>query len=281
MNERIIVTLTSYKDRIERLPVTLDSIFAQTVPPDLVVLNLADGEKLSPKIQSYLEEKQVEIRYVEDTKVYKKLIPTLRRYPNDIVICIDDDLIYPSGMIEELLAFHKRYPNHPISGNHVIEFGMACHCGCASLTKADFFGGFLHDLDCRELLENCPCDDVAYTYFSIQSGHPYYRTENEYFINLTPNGDEKGYSEEMKKINGIEKSYHYLISKYGATSTFPMSYLADENLARLFTEIHSQQQEQIKEQIKEEMKKTARYRIGNLILSPVSLVKRIFKKANK
>lgn len=273
MNERIIVSLTSFKERIERLPITLDSIFAQTVPPDLVVLNLADGEKLSSKIRTYLEEKQVEIQYLEDTKVYKKLIPTLKRYPNDIVICIDDDWIYPLEMIEELVAFHKRYPNHPISGNHIVEFGMVCHCGCASLTKAEFLGGFLHDVDCRELLEKCPCDDIAYTYFSIQSGHPYYRTENEYFLNLTPNGEEKGYSEEMKIINGIEKSYQYLIAKYGAIPTFTSSYLADVNLARMIADIHSQQQEQVKE----EVKKTARYRIGNVILSPVSLLKRIFK----
>lgn len=273
MNERIIVSLTSYKERIEGLPVTLDSIFAQTVPPDLVVLNLAHGESVSSTMQSYFKEKRVELFYVDDTKVYKKIIPTLKRYPDDILICIDDDWIYPSGMIEEFLECHKKHPDHPISGNHVVEFGMACHCGCASLTKAAFLGRFLDEIDCSELLLNCPCDDIAYTYFSIQSGHPYFRTGNEYFLNLVPNGEGGGYSKEMERINGIEKSFRYLTSKYGEIPGFPEQYIADNDLEQIVSDIHRQQLSQIKE----EVKKTARYRIGNAFLSPLSLLKRIRK----
>lgn len=273
MNERIIVSLTSYKERIEGLPKTLDSIFTQTTPPDLVVLNLAYGETVSPKMQTYFKERQIEVNYVKDTKVYKKIIPTLQRYPDDIVVCIDDDWVYPEGMIEELLAFHKKYPDNPISGNHIVEFGMACHCGCASLTKAAFLGDFLYVVDCGELLENCPCDDIAYTYFSIRSGHPYYRTDNEYFLNLEPNGQGDGYSKEMERINGIEKSFRYLTSKYGGLPAFPSPYIADDRLAQIIKDIHLQQQEQVKE----EVKRAARYRIGNVILLPFSLLKRIIK----
>jgi hypothetical protein len=273
MNERIIVSLTSYKQRIEGLPVTLDSIFAQTVPPDLVVLNLANGEELSSKMQSYFKEKRIELFYVDDTKVYKKLIPTLKRYPDDLVICIDDDWIYPPQMIEEFMEFHKKHPENPISGNHVVEFGMACHCGCASLTKAAFMGDFLQTIDVKELLEKCPCDDVAYTYFSIQSGHPYFRTANEYFLNLTPNGEGGGYSEEMERINGIEKSFRYLTAKYGELPDFSSQYIADNELAQIVSDIHRQQLSQTKE----EVKRTARYKIGNVVLSPLSLLKRLRK----
>ena len=272
MKERIIVSLTSYGERIEALPITLDSIFSQTVLPDLVVLNLAFGEEVSPKMQAYFDEKHIEICYIDNIKVYKKVIPTLRRYPHDVVICIDDDWIYPPQMIAEFMEFHEKHPKNPISGNHIVEFGMVCHCGCASLTKAVFFGDFLNSVDCRDLLENCPCDDIAYTYFSIQSGHPYYRTANEYFFNLVQNGKGDGYSLEMRKINGLEKSYRYLISKYGPLPSLSAQYIDDNELAGIVFDIHRQQVSQGLD----EVKNSARYKIGNVILFPFSLIKRLF-----
>ena len=42
-----------------------------------------------------------------------KIIPTLKLYPNDCIIGIDDDWLYPPTMIEDLWNTHIKYPNNP------------------------------------------------------------------------------------------------------------------------------------------------------------------------
>lgn len=274
MMERLIVTLTSFGQRLQTLPVVLDSIFAQSVQPDSVVLNLSQSESVPRELQQYIDEMGIDVGYVKDTKVYKKLIPTLRRYPNDLILCIDDDFIYPKGMIEEFLDVHKRFPNHPVSGNHIVEHGMACHCGCASLTKAEFMGDFLNTVDCEELLQKCPCDDIAYSFFSVKSGFPYVRTENEYWFNMEPAVSGEGYSAEMNRIGGIDVSMKYLVEKYGKLPPFASAYVDDPLIARILDDIHLQQQEAARKEIR----MTARYRWGNALLFPSALLKRLRSK---
>ena len=80
----VIVTLTSYGPRLGNLPTVLDTIYRQTVPPDLVVLNLARDEIIPIEVLNYLSEHNVEINRVDDTRVYKKLIPTLNSAINNI-----------------------------------------------------------------------------------------------------------------------------------------------------------------------------------------------------
>ena len=175
MKEKIIVSLTSYGKRLNNLPVVLDTMYAQTLPPDLVVLNLAYEEILPKDVENYLRSHNVEINRVADTKVYKKIIPTLKKYPDDCIICIDDDWLYPPQMIEDFMNIHKKYPNNPISGNKFIYKGMQCHCGCASLVKKEYFGEYL-DLFDNDIYVNCKSDDVFYTYCAAKNNIPYDRT---------------------------------------------------------------------------------------------------------
>ena len=132
--EEIIVSLTTWKPRIHNIPVVLESIYAQTIQPDKVVLNIAFDEVIPENIQKYIDIHQIEVNYVPDTKVYKKFLPTLLKYPRACVINIDDDCIYPETMLEDFMDLHAQYPQYPISGNHLIHDGMQCHCGCASMT---------------------------------------------------------------------------------------------------------------------------------------------------
>ena len=132
-----IVTFTSWKKRLGNIPTVLDSIFKQTIKPDKVVLNLSveefpkKEEELPSDVLKYLKGHDVEIYWVEgkNTKQCKKIIPTLFRYPNDIIICIDDDFVYPNDLIETLYKKHLEFPNNPISGNKIRMFNAECHCG--------------------------------------------------------------------------------------------------------------------------------------------------------
>ena len=222
MKEKIIVSLTSYGKRLNNLPVVLDTMYAQTLPPDLVVLNLAYEEILPKDVENYLRSHNVEINRVADTKVYKKIIPTLKKYPDDCIICIDDDWLYPPQMIEDFMNIHKKYPNNPISGNKFIYKGMQCHCGCASLVKKEYFGEYL-DLFDNDIYVNCKSDDVFYTYCAAKNNIPYVRTQNEYFLNMKSFNSIESYSNCYPKC--YVNTFDYLVRRFGPTKKMLAGYL--------------------------------------------------------
>lgn len=212
-NEKIIVSLTTWTPRLKNIPIVLDSIFSQTVKPDKVVLNLSEGEKLPSDLCDYLKMHEVEVCYVPDTKVYKKLVPTLRRYPDDCVISIDDDWIYPSEMIEDFMSVHRQSPDNPISGNKAVYHGCNCHCGCASMMKLKWLGKYVNFID-EELMKNCPCDDLVYTYLTKKNGYRYVRTEGLYFTNMCSYCSNEPYSE--SDINRQIDTWNYLVMNFGS-----------------------------------------------------------------
>lgn len=263
--------MTSYGRRINNLPRVIDSIFNQTVQPNLIVLNLAYDEIIPRDVESYLKKQGIEINRVPDTKVYKKLIPTLKKYTEALVISIDDDFLYPPEMIEEFMRIHIKYPNFPISGNKVVYKGMQCHCGCASLTRAKFFGDYLSFID-DEIIKECPSDDMVYTYLSSKAGHPYICTENDYFINMESYGEdaETGYSETINGDIGIIRTFDYLSKKFGPIDNIVDSYINDSYIANIIKNIHCNnlwEQEYI-------IRSSRPYRIGKKILKPLLLLKK-------
>ncbi|MDR1554422.1 MAG: hypothetical protein LBS39_00155, partial [Campylobacteraceae bacterium] len=51
------------------------------------------------------------IFWCENLKPYNKLIPTLKEYPNSIIITVDDDIYYPKNMLEKLYQAYQKQPN--------------------------------------------------------------------------------------------------------------------------------------------------------------------------
>lgn len=120
-NPQIILSLTSYGRRTKTSVVyyTLVSLLNQTLQPDRIVLCL-DREKwnidnIPDKLKSLLQY-GVDIEFCKDVKSYTKLIPCLKKYPNDILITVDDDIIYPSNLIETLYSCHQEFPTCIVCG---------------------------------------------------------------------------------------------------------------------------------------------------------------------
>lgn len=269
--EKVIVSLTSYEPRFQNLPTVLDTILAQTVKPDLIVLNLAHEAIVPNNVQEYLDKHKVEVFRVDDTRVYKKLLPTLKRYPNDIVISIDDDWLYPEEMIADFLDIHAKYPNHPISGNKLVFSEMICHCGCASLTKAEFFGEYLDMID-QKIIQNCSCDDIVYTYFANKAGFPYITTKKEYFTNLTPYNEGHGYSEMFEEEHRVEKSFSFLVQEHGELPHFTDTYISDPYIAEILYHIHNLDKKDSINKAQIQIRSSARYKLGKIILKPLSFL---------
>lgn len=210
--------------------------------------------------------------------------PTLLRYPDDCIISIDDDWLYPEGMIADFMNVHRRYPNFPISGNREVYHGMQCHCGCASLTKAIFFEGFLDFID-ESVISNCSSDDLVCTYFANKAGYSYIRTDELYFYNMVPYNAVFGYSENIVNNEGVEKSYSYLVKRFGDIVYIEQLYIKDSYIAFLLNDIHNkvvtsrEKDMQIRTQTRtsKEIYATTPYRLGLALLKPLLWIRKIAK----
>ncbi len=106
-DKEFIVSLTSWKNRINIVHNAIESIMNQTVKPDKIVLNLSldefpSGNDELPDNLISLIDKCLEIGWVKkNSRSFKKLIPTLDKYREAIVMTVDDDIVYPQDFIEK------------------------------------------------------------------------------------------------------------------------------------------------------------------------------------
>ncbi len=103
----LIVSLTSYPERMTTIHFTLHTLLNQSIKPDKLILWLAKEqfprrEKDVPRRVRRLRKYGLSIEWCNDIRSYKKLIPTLKEYPNNIIVTVDDDIYYPSNWLELL-----------------------------------------------------------------------------------------------------------------------------------------------------------------------------------
>jgi len=120
MNEEIIVSLTSFPERMDDIKYCLYSLLTQSFKPNKVILWLAydefpNKEEDIPQSVLNLKENGLTIKWCENYRSYKKLIPTLKEYPNSCIVTADDDLYYPIDWLQNLYEDHINYPNNIIS----------------------------------------------------------------------------------------------------------------------------------------------------------------------
>ena len=104
---RVIVSLTSWPGRIHIVHKTVRTLLQQRFRPDMVILWLANEqfpnkERDLPKELLALKKSGLTIRWCKDMRPYKKLIPALKAYPDDIIVTADDDAYYGEDWLEKL-----------------------------------------------------------------------------------------------------------------------------------------------------------------------------------
>lgn len=110
----IIVSLTSYGKRIHDVALTIESIMQQSMKANKIVLWLDDSYKgkLLPQSLVKQQKRGLEIFFCKDIGPYKKLIPSLCRFPNDAIITVDDDAIYDYDLLERLIIPYLEDPSY-------------------------------------------------------------------------------------------------------------------------------------------------------------------------
>lgn len=113
---KLIVSVTSYPARINLLRQSLETIYAQTRKADAVVLWLAkdqfpNGDLDIPEdLRQLIAQKKLLLRWCSDLKGHKKYFWAFQEFRDHLVITIDDDLLYPSDLLECLWKSYLLYP---------------------------------------------------------------------------------------------------------------------------------------------------------------------------
>ncbi len=112
---KVIVSLTSFPDRIGDVWISISSIMDQTQKAKRIILWLAreqfPEDKPLPKSLSRLQRRGLEIRYCENLMPHKKYYGSMVEYPDEVIVTIDDDIFYPKDHLEKLWKAHERYPD--------------------------------------------------------------------------------------------------------------------------------------------------------------------------
>ena len=111
----IIVSLTSSPARISSVHLVIQCMLRQTILPRKIILWLSKEQFESitlPDSLTSLESDIFNIRFVDgDIKSHKKYFYVLSEFPNMDVLLVDDDLYYPTDMIEKMQKASEERPN--------------------------------------------------------------------------------------------------------------------------------------------------------------------------
>lgn len=115
--EKVIIALTSYPGRISKVCKVIESLCRQQVCAEKIILYLSVEEfperegNLPKELLIMLGQSGFSIQWVEgNLKSHKKYFYALQTYRDDIVITVDDDVIYARTLISDLLSGYKKYP---------------------------------------------------------------------------------------------------------------------------------------------------------------------------
>jgi len=115
-DKKIIISLTSFPERINIVTKTIKTLLTQTLKPDMVILWLTSAqfpnkEKDLPQELLNLKRYGLTIDWCNNIRSYKKIIPALKKYPDAIIITTDDDIYYAPDTVESLYKSYIEQPN--------------------------------------------------------------------------------------------------------------------------------------------------------------------------
>lgn len=118
MKEKIIVSLTSFPAAIDYSVLAIKSLLKGSLLPDKLVLYLTFDQfkecgGIPEELKTLEKENPIfEIRdYPRDLRSYRKLIPALKDFPEDVIVTVDDDVNYDKDMLKDLIELHRQYPD--------------------------------------------------------------------------------------------------------------------------------------------------------------------------
>ena len=187
--EKLIVSLTTFPQRIYDIDVVLFSLLNQTVKPDKIILWLSREEfpNLEKDIPPYILNMQkfgIDIEFCNNLYSYNKIIHSLKKYPNDLIVVADDDVYYEYNWLEKLYNAYLENPNY-------------IHCHRVHKIEFDENGNVLPYNKWTQCLESSNAN-ISFDNFITNVGGALYKLELLYkdifndklFMELCPKADD-------------------------------------------------------------------------------------------
>ncbi|MBZ9652568.1 hypothetical protein [Psychroflexus montanilacus] len=126
-DSKIIVSLTSFPERINHVWVSIECLLRQSYKPNMIILWLSKDQFKNVKLPHSLlsqTKRGLTIKFCDDDlKAHKKYFYSIQKNPNDIIITYDDDLYYDKWSIERIMKLHSKYPKFICTNRaHEIKF---------------------------------------------------------------------------------------------------------------------------------------------------------------
>lgn len=110
----LLVSLTTFNKRINDVHLVVESVFQQSLKANKVVLWISAQEFSWSDIPAALRkqcDRGLEIEFCEeDLGPYTKFYYAFKKYPDHLVLTVDDDVLYPSDMIDILYRAYRKDP---------------------------------------------------------------------------------------------------------------------------------------------------------------------------
>jgi len=187
---KLLISLTSYKNRFIFLPKVIKSLKEQSKIPNKIVLVLTEKD-----MKNYgLILKGIDIIIVnKDLKPHKKYYYTMLKYKDYAIVTVDDDIIYCKNMLKSLYNSYIEHPNI-VSGRrgHLMRYKKNGELNIynswkleqKSIIKANYnlfftgVGGVLYPPDIfninkkylKIIEETILGDDITLKYFEVKKG---------------------------------------------------------------------------------------------------------------
>lgn len=111
----VVVSLTTFDKRINDVYLTIESLFQQSHKADKIVLWVSKEDFSSEDLPAMLKlqmKRGLEVEFCEkDLGPYTKFFYALQRYPDSLVLTVDDDILYPPDMIDQLVRAYRKAPD--------------------------------------------------------------------------------------------------------------------------------------------------------------------------
>ena len=192
--------MTSYPARIGYVKTVLESLLNQNTPHELykIVLVLAipefpNRESDLPKDLLYFianNMNMIEILwYPKNIRSHKKLMPVLKKYPNNPILVSDDDVYRPYWWVRMYVEDHIKYPNDIIFGASSWYFG-----GNYKLIRFNQFickdSGNLNNLPSQVFKAAKPANGLGGTLYPVGTFTDPRFFDEDLMMKLTPTSDE-------------------------------------------------------------------------------------------
>lgn len=229
--------MSSSGTRVEKTaPYAICSILNQSVSPDKIILWLSYNTPVPP-VLTKLSEIGLEIRFCKDLKSYKKLVPALQEFPEDILITAEDNVFYPKNWFSQLKEAYIKDPlkihAHSVfrilfnMKNEVLPFNEWAYCEVPVKQEETLFatgaGGVLYppkslDSRCikeRDFLVIAPTeDDVWFWAMARLKGTKYSIVKNGYSSINSIDNSNGGIWDNNKRNGGIDQQLKKALKKF-------------------------------------------------------------------